>query len=257
MKIATWNVNSINTRAEYLRIWLEKNAPDVIMLQETKTPDDKFPESFFMEVGYKSYFNGQKSYNGVAILSKKELTGVVKGFDGEAEAEKRLISAFYDDKLIVCVYVPNGKSPADPSFKVKLDFFDKLREKLGENIKNKIIVGGDFNVALRDIDVWDPVRLDGSICFNPEERKKMKSILDTGYVDSYSKIWPEKQAFSWWDYRDGSFHKNHGMRLDYLLFSKNMENDIISCKIDRESRKKAGELKPSDHSPVIAEIMER
>lgn len=244
-------------RMEYIRIWLEKNNPDIIMLQEIKTTDEKFPQSFFMEIGYKSYFYGQKSYNGVAFLSKKELTNIVKGFDGEDQVEKRLISARYEDKLLICVYVPNGKNPDDPAFKDKLDFFDKLKKKLYKNRKNKIIVGGDFNVALREIDVWDPVHLDGSVCFHPEERKKMRAILDMGFIDSYSKIWPEKQAFSWWDYRDGSFHKNHGMRLDYLLVSKNLENCVLSCKIDRESRKKIGELRPSDHSPVIAEITEQ
>lgn len=257
MKIASWNVNSLKMRAEYLHIWLEKNDVDVILLQEIKTTDDKFPVSFFQEFGYRSYYYGQKSYNGVAILSKMNMENVVKGLDGYLEEEKRFISAQYGDFVFASVYVPNGKSPEDPAFQIKLSFLEKLKNHLAGIRKPNIVVGGDFNVAFRDIDVWDPVYLDGSICFHSSERQRMQAILDSGFVDSFAKINPGKQTFSWWDYRDGAFHKNHGMRLDYILVSENLSNWIVSSSIDRESRKKAGELKPSDHSPVLIEIREQ
>ncbi len=259
MKIATWNVNSLNMRSQYLRIWLEKNGVDIIFLQETKTPDEKFPLSLFSDIGYKAYFYGQKSYNGVAILSLFDLDDVLRGFGSDSEEdEKRLITASYKNISFVSVYVPNGKEPDNPAFTKKIEFFDRLRTHLTGLRKkgNKVIAGGDFNVAIRNIDVWDPQNLDGSICFHPNEREKMKEILDAGFVDSFAYLNPEKKAFSWWDYRGGAFHKNEGMRLDYILVSDDISGYLTSCHIDRDSRKKAGELKPSDHSPVVVQIRE-
>ena len=255
MKITTWNVNSINSRFDFIAAWLQKNHSDILLLQETKTPDYKFPQEKFKELGYHSYAYGQRTYNGVAILSVKPFDEIHTGFPNNYYSqEKRLIWGKYNDTYIINSYFPNGRNPQHPQFEHKLEFYENILSLLKKNFNksDNILIAGDFNVAPREIDVWDPQLLANSVGFHIKERKAFQQLLDWGLHDLFALKNPNIQQFSWWDYRQGAFHRNWGMRIDHILTTDNLITRCTSCSIDREARKKKGELKPSDHSPLTA-----
>lgn len=254
MRIATWNINSIKLRIEYLIKLIKDYQIDVICLQETKISDENFPiESFEKENLFVSY-SGEGGRNGVAIISKLKPKFERIGFlDGEEDTERRLIAAKIEDKYFVSVYVPLGGPKSSERFFYKLRFFDRLKRYFNRFHKNdeKIFLCGDFNVALEEIDVYNPQELEGEIGFLKEEREKLKEFLDWGFYDSFRFIYPDKKEFSWWDYRWNSYEKNRGMRLDYIFITQSLiENlvDVILLKNYREIEK------PSDHIPVIVSI---
>lgn len=264
IKIVSWNVNSINARMENFLFYLKQENPDILLLQELKCEDHKFPYDFIANLGYNIEISGQKSYNGVAILSKYPLEDVVKElpeFGGEKDEQKRYIEAvisFAGQSIrVASIYVPNGGSELEEGqknhetakFQYKMQFFDRLYRHFENNLRfNEIAVfGGDYNVAHHLIDVYDPKSLDGTICFHPLERQKFNALLNLGYFDSFRLKNPNSQAFSWWDYRGNGFKMGKGMRIDYLLTSPLAADKIQQVKIDDFIMEQP---KASDHAPV-------
>jgi exodeoxyribonuclease-3 len=254
MKIATWNVNSINVRLPQLIGWLRESDVDVACLQETKCIDENFPEGVLEEAGYKAVFHGEKSYNGVAILSKTDLTDVRKGFDSDdEESQKRLIAATVNGIRIVNTYIPNGQALDSDKFQFKLDWIQRLRALFDEcySTDDKVLLCGDFNVAPEPADVWNPPAWEGHIHFSLPERAAITFVKQWGFTDAFRKIHGDEKAFSWWDYRAGAFQKNHGLRIDHIWISPPLTDILKDCRIDKDPRELE---KPSDHTPVIAEF---
>ena len=254
MKIATWNVNSINARMPQLAAWLKAADPDVVCLQETKCVDESFPYQELFDLGYYSAFYGQKSYNGVAILSKEEPSDVVKGLsDDDEESQKRFISATINDVRIVDVYIPNGQSLDSDKFEFKLNWMQRLRAFFDEacSTDDKVLLCGDFNVAPEPEDVWNPGAWEGHIHFSLPERAAINYIKQWGFVDAFRAMNGNVKEFSWWDYRAGSFQKNHGLRIDHIWVSPPLADTLEKCWIDQAPRKLE---KPSDHTPLIAQF---
>lgn len=258
MKIITWNVNSIKARLPNVLEFLSEYKPDVVLLQELKCIEEAFPYMEIEELGYNCAVYGQKTYNGVAILSKYPLEDIRKGlpeFPEEQDARyiEALVNANGDVFRVASVYVPNGMDTASHKFQYKLDFFSKLYNHLNniKNLEEKIVIGGDFNVAHKDIDVFDPKSLRGSICFHPDEQTAFTKILNNKYIDMFRAYHPERQAFSWWDYRGNAWGFNKGMRIDYLLCNPLAADSSMNCEIISEPR---GKEKASDHTPVLAEF---
>lgn len=250
MKIVSWNVNSVKARLEHLVKYLRDTAPDVILLQELKCQDEAFPYMEIEELGYNIAIYGQKSYNGVAILSKHRIEDVYKELD---VSESRYIEAVTNGVRVASVYVPNGQEIGADKFKYKMSFFKNLHKHLQTLLQydEKVVIGGDYNVAPCDIDVYDPIALRNSLCFHPEEQHWFRTIENTGYVDSFRAIHPDKQVFSWWDYRAGAYHGNKGYRIDHIFLSPEAADVLQDAGIDATPR---GWDKPSDHAPTWVEI---
>ncbi len=262
IKIASWNVNSINARLENLLFWLQQTKPDVALLQEIKCEENNFPLQAISDLGYNVEIFGQKSYNGVAILSKFPLEDVVKNFD-KNDQQSRYIEALVclpnQAIRVASIYVPNGgaellpnqKANESDKFLYKMRFFDQLHNHLQNLFKhNEIAVfGGDYNVGAADIDVYDPKNLKGTICFHIDEQKKFRRILNLGYLDSFRMLNPTTQNFSWWDYRGNSWNYNKGMRIDYLLVSPKAADCLRQAFMDDKMMMERP--KPSDHCPVV------
>jgi exodeoxyribonuclease-3 len=253
MKIATWNVNSVRAREELVLKWMENESPDILCMQETKVEDDLFPSEGFTGMGYHIHLNGQKTWNGVAILSRSVPERVDRDLPGGFLSEqKRVITARFPGITIVNAYVPNGGDVALDRFRDKLDFLDRLRDyAVGLSGEGPLAVMGDFNVAPEADDVYDPVLLEGRVCFHPDERKKLREFLDNGMTDIFRTFNPRGKAYSWWDYRAAAFRRNMGMRLDLILLNKLAEEMAISCTIQEEPRKWQ---RPSDHVPVVLHL---
>ena len=254
MLIATWNVNSLKARLPRVQQRIEENKPDVLCIQETKMKDAVFPSLVFHEMGYESAHFGQGQWNGVAILSKVGLDNVINNFAvGEPDGEARIISAECGGITVVCVYVPNGRELEHDHYHYKLRWMKQLKQHVAKIAKpaGDVIVTGDFNIAPEDIDVWDPEALIGSTHVSAPEREVLSDLCAWGLTDIYRDQHPEPKLFSWWDYRDGGFHKNHGMRIDLLLVSESVAKRTKMTVVDRNARK--GE-KPSDHAPVVMEL---
>lgn len=254
MKIATWNVNSINVRLPQLLDWVERAQPDVVCLQETKCVDENFPAEPLRDAGFQIAFFGQKSYNGVAILSKDEIHDVQKGFDGDDdEAPKRLIAATINGVRIVNTYIPNGTELWTDKFTFKLDWLMRLRRLFDAAYEqnDNVLLCGDFNVAMEDLDVWSVAQWEGKLHFSIPERAAMYNVKQWGFVDTFRKINGDKQEFSWWNYREGAWQRNRGLRIDYIWTSPALAEKCTDCQIDRSTRSLE---KPSDHAPVIAEF---
>lgn len=254
MKIATWNVNSINVRMPQLVDWLEATAPDVLCVQETKTVDDGFPALELKAAGYDAVFTGEKAYNGVAILSKLPISDVQMNLPGDSsDAPKRMISAMVDGVRVVNTYVPNGSELGSEKFKFKLDWLMRLRRYMDEacDANKDVLLCGDFNVAMEPFDHWNAVGAEGKLHFSKPERAAMHYVKQFGLVDVFRKINGDVQEFSWWDYRAGAWQRNQGLRIDHLWASPSLAARCQSCVIDRSPR----ELTlPSDHAPVVAEF---
>ncbi|UBF23737.1 exodeoxyribonuclease III [Kovacikia minuta CCNUW1] len=266
MKVATWNVNSIRTRLNHLVNWLQENPVDVLCLQETKVIDDSFPRESFTSLGYDAHISGQKSYNGVAILSRIPLSSVSAGFApilGEAYADldeqKRVISGVADGIRIVNLYVPNGSSVGSEKYLYKLRWLEALREYLRELGGNQephprphsLLVCGDFNIALEDIDIHDPTGREKMVMATDLERQALRSVLELGLSDGFRKFTAEGGQFSWWDYRQAAFRRNLGWRIDHIYLTPDLYERAIACTIDVAPRKLE---QPSDHVPVILEL---
>ena len=251
MKIATWNVNSIRARAEHVKKFLDEKTPDILCIQETKVQDASFPESEFKDRGYFLIFSGQKSYNGVAIFTKFPYKDVKLDFF-DTNNQKRLMEITVNDITILNGYYPHGGERGSEAFFFKLEFFERMRSYLTSHHSpfEKILLCGDFNVALDENDVWDPEALQNEIGFMKEEREALKRLMDFGFVDLFRKFHKEK-AFSWWGYMGGAFRRNLGMRIDYILATEPVADKAKGCDIEVSYRKLK---RPSDHAPVVAEF---
>lgn len=268
IKFASFNVNSVKARLPRLNDWLKSSNPDVICLQELKCEDHNFPFEAMLDLGYNCAVFGQKTYNGVAILSKYKIEEVIKGLptinnDSEIDQQSRYIEAVISIEgevfRVASIYVPNGGSselqenqPIDQTlkFKYKMAFFDKLKNHLQKisQYDEMQIFAGDFNVACETIDIYDPQKFANQILFHPQERQKFRQILNLGLIDSFRSKNPQAQAFSWWDYRGNSYANNKGARIDYILTSPNVCDRIIEANIEEKGIR--DQEKPSDHAPV-------
>ena len=250
MKIATWNVNSLTARWPRVSEWLANTATDVVLVQETKQTDAKFPFAELEALGYQAAHYGQGQWNGVAIFSRVGLDDVATGLAGDEEA--RCIRATCGGIRVYSCYVPNGRSLDNPHYQYKLGWLGDLREELSQrDQRTPIVVGGDFNVALRDDDVYDIGKFEGATHVSPLERDALHALLDTGLVDLARAAHPEGAHYTWWDYREGAFRRGWGLRIDYLFADHATAERATSVEVDREARK--GE-KPSDHAPVVVTL---
>ena len=252
MKLVTWNLNSIRQRAERLLALLARHDPDVVCLQETKVVDADFPAEALRASGYRSVSLGQKSYNGVAILAKQEIGEVRAGFrDGRDDAQARLLGATVAGLRVICAYAPNGQSVGSEKYQFKLEWFARLRELLEREAEpaRELALVGDFNVAPGDLDVHDPAAWRGQIMCSDAERAALATLLDWGLADAFRSKYPDKVAFTWWDYRQLGFPKNHGLRIDHVFVTRPLLARLLDVEIDRNERKGK---QPSDHAPVIA-----
>lgn len=269
MRIATWNVNSLKARLEKVVWWLDRARPDVLLLQETKLTDADAPISAFRAEGYELAHHGEGRWNGVAIASRCGLDDVVTNFgaplapartsetgDDEPAAEARMIAATCGGVRVVSLYAPNGRRVDSPFYDAKLAWFARLAEWLSATTAPDaaVALGGDFNVAPTDADVWDPQACHGGTHVSAPERAALERLLAWGLVDAYRQHHPEAERYTWWDYRAGNFYKNIGMRIDLLLVSRPVAERTVWAEIDREARK--GKPVPSDHAPLAIDLDE-
>jgi len=256
VRVATWNVNGLRARLEFLLHWLRERQPDVVGLQELKLTDEQFPHAELENAGYRALSHGQKSWNGVAILSREPATLTQMGLPGHEEFGARLLSADVAGLSFTSVYCPNGKALDHADFPRKLAWFDALASHLAErhDPDRPALVGGDFNVCPAPLDSWNEEQLGGGMFHSEAERQRFQQLLNGGFVDVYRRMFPDTQAFSWWDYRGGAFHRKHGLRIDFLLATPKAMERVRSVEIDRDTRKKKEGLTPSDHAPVFADL---
>lgn len=252
-KIATWNVNSLKVRLPHVLDWLESEKPDVLALQETKTTDENFPIEQIEQAGYQSSFIGQKTYNGVAILSTSEANIIARDIPDYADEQKRVLAAIIQGITVLNVYVPNGFEVGSEKYEYKLKWLSKLHpfvEQLLQQNDNVIILG-DFNIAPEDRDVHDPEAWQGSVLVSDTERYEFNRLLKAGVSDCFRQFEETDKHFSWWDYRAAAFRKNSGLRIDHILASNTLTDACQGCYIDINPRKRE---RPSDHTPVVAEF---
>ena len=254
MKLATWNVNSVRAREERLLRWLEANRPDALCLQELKVTEDGFPALSLGSLGYRAAVHGQKTYNGVAVLSKTEPSDVERGFgDGGDDAQARLVAARVGGVHVVSAYVPNGAEVGSDKWAYKLDWLRRLRAWLDRRFAKGDLVAlcGDFNVAPEARDVCDPEAWEPSVLFHPEARAALEHVRAWGLVDAFRLHHEEGGLYSWWDYRMLAFPRNQGLRIDHVFLSEPLAARCRAARIDRNERKGK---QPSDHAPVVVEI---
>ncbi len=253
MKIATWNVNSLAVRLPQLIDWLALHAPDAVCIQETKLEDEKFPVAEIEAAGYRAHWFGQKTYNGVALLSRGEAVDVTHNIPGHDDAQARVISATVGGIRLIGAYVPNGQSVDSDKFVYKLRWLDALHDWIAAELQRhpRLALVGDYNIAPEDRDVHDPVAWAGQVLCTPQEREKFARLRALGLHDSFRLFEQPDKQFSWWDYRMLGFQKNKGLRIDHILVSDALKGAVRACTIDRPTRKNP---RPSDHAPVIAEL---
>ncbi len=253
MKIATWNINSIRVRLPHVLDWLAQQTPDALCLQETKVIDEDFPVDDFRRAGYTAVYAGQKTYNGVAILSRTPATDVMRALPKAEGVQQRLIAATVDGVRIVNVYVPNGEAVDSDKYGYKLSWLKALRVWLKTELEAhpKLALLGDFNIAPEERDVHDPKQWEGHVLFSDQEREAFRALLADGLVDVFRKFDQPAASFSWWDYRMGAFRRDLGLRIDHILTSRALANTCRACHIDKTPRALE---RPSDHAPVIAEF---
>ena len=253
MKIATWNVNSLKVRLPHVLQWLEDNPVDILCLQETKLTDDKFPVMEIEAAGFQVAFTGQKTYNGVAILSRKPETDIVRNNPLFPDEQQRIVAATYDGLRIVSVYVPNGQAVGSEKYAYKLEWLGMLKEWLATEQRKypKLAVLGDYNIAPEDRDVYDPVAWEGNVLVSGPERDAFRALQEIDLTDAFRLFEQPEKSWSWWDYRQLGFQKNRGLRIDHILLSRALVPHCTACTIDRLPRKWT---QPSDHTPVIAEL---
>jgi exodeoxyribonuclease-3 len=269
MRIATWNVNSLKARLDKVTWWLERARPDVLLMQETKLSDADAPTAAFRDAGYELAHHGEGRWNGVAVASRLGVADIVTNFgeprrrpatpdvgDDEPLAEARMMSVLCGGIRVVSIYAPNGRVVDSPFYKAKLAWFDRLARWLQEAAApgTPLVLGGDFNVAPTDADVWDPKACHGGTHVSEPERRAFARLCEWGLTDAYRLHHEEAGRYTWWDYRAGNFHKNFGMRIDHVLVSAPVARRIVASEIDREARK--GTPVPSDHAPLVIDIDE-
>jgi exodeoxyribonuclease-3 len=253
MKIATWNVNSLKVRLPHLLQWLGENPVDVLCVQETKLTDEKFPQEEINSAGYHVVFTGQKTYNGVAILSRHPIQDVVKNNPRFADEQQRIIAATIEGMRIICAYVPNGQAVGSDKYGYKLAWLAALRDWLAEEMQahEQLAILGDYNIAPQDRDVHDPVAWAGQVHCSEQERAALDALVALGLYDSFRLFEQPEKSFSWWDYRQLAFRRNCGLRIDHILLSPALAKRCVGCAIDRSPRKWE---QPSDHAPVTATL---
>lgn len=256
MKIATWNVNSLKVRLPHVLDWLASENPDALCLQETKTEDRGFPYAALETAGYRAMHNGQKTYNGVAILARGEPAEVQHDIPGYEDPQKRIIAATVGGVRLVCAYMPNGQEVGSDKYAYKLEWLAALTGWLREEMRRypQLALLGDFNIAPEDRDVHDPDAWREKILCSTPERAAFRTFLDLGLADAFRLFEQPEKSFSWWDYRMMAFRRNIGLRIDHILLSRELADRCCACRIDKAPRKLE---RPSDHAPVIAEIVER
>lgn len=257
--IATWNVNSVRQRLTHLLGWVQENRPDIVLLQETKCVNESFPTMELEELGYNLALHGEKTFNGVAILSKYPLDDIIYAIPGdETDTQCRYIEAVASlpngqAMRVASVYVPNGQEPNSDKFRYKMRFLERLYAHIQTLLSYEeiLVLGGDYNIAPQPMDVYNPKKLEGTICFHPAEREHWQRLINLGMYDAFRLLHPERQHFSWWDYRAQQFDRNEGYRIDHLLLSPQAADILAGCEIDDSPRKLE---KPSDHTPVWARL---
>ena len=253
MKIATWNVNSLSVRLPQVLDWLAAHQPDALCLQETKLTDDKFPHAELTAVGYESQWFGQKTYNGVALLTRTPATEVTKNIPGLDDPQARVIAGTVQGVRVIGAYIPNGQSTDSDKFVYKLRWLDALRAWVAQQVAlyPRLVLVGDYNIAPEDRDVYDPVAWAGQVLCTPEERTQFRGLIDLGLNDAFRLFEQAPKSWSWWDYRNLAFRKNQGLRIDHILVSEALKPGVRSCVIDKLPRKNE---RPSDHAPVVVEL---
>lgn len=255
MKLATWNVNSLRVRLPQVTEWLNTHQPDVLALQETKLTDDLFPVETFSALGYEAAYAGQKTYNGVAVLSRRPLNDVQSGVPGLDDEQRRALAVTTGGVRVVCLYVPNGQAIGTDKYAYKLDWLEHTRRWLATELAahERLAVMGDFNVAPEDRDVHSPERWAGQVLVSPPERRAFQTLLELGLSDAFRLFEQPEKRFSWWNYGALAFPRNWGLRIDHVLVSPTLGGECRSCQIDTGPR---GHERPSDHAPVVAEFSE-
>ena len=253
MKLATWNVNSLAVRLPQLIDWLAAEQPDVIVLQETKLTDDKFPAAALAEAGWQAAWFGQKTYNGVAVLAREAPQAVVRNIPGFADEQARVITASVGGLRVIGAYFPNGQAPGSEKFAYKMAWLEALRGWVAQELSQHehLVLMGDYNIAPEDSDVYDPVAWAGQIHCTDEERAHFKGLLGLPLHDAFRLFEQPPKSWSWWDYRNLAFRKNQGLRIDHILVSDALKASVSACRIDKAPRKNE---RPSDHAPVVVEL---
>ncbi|CAN1539819.1 MAG: exodeoxyribonuclease III [Sulfuritalea sp.] len=253
MKFATWNVNSLNVRLPHVLDWVRNNQPDVLCLQETKQEDSKFPYEALLEAGYESAHIGQKTYNGVAILSRHPIMDIQRNIPNFEDDQQRILAATINGIRVICAYIPNGQAVDSDKYQYKIRWLDALNAWLKTELIShpKLMLLGDYNIAPEDRDCHDPVAWIGQVLVSPAERLAFQNLLKLGLHDSFRLFEQAEKSFSWWDYRMMGFRRNFGMRIDHILVSDLLKPRCLSAYIDKFPRKLE---RPSDHTPVVLEI---
>jgi exodeoxyribonuclease-3 len=250
MQLATWNVNSLNVRLPQVLDWLAANPVDVLALQELKLTDDKFPAQALAEIGYQAQWFGQKTYNGVALLSKTPASEVIKNIPGFEDEQSRVLCATIGSVRVIGAYFPNGQEPGSDKFAYKMRWLTALREWVRAEMAAhpKLVLMGDYNITFDDLDVWDPEGLRETIHCTTEERLHLNALIDLGLTDAVRLFPQPEKNFSWWDYRDFGFRRKRGLRIDHILITEALKASASACAVDVAPRKNE---RPSDHAPVV------
>ena len=253
MKVATWNVNSLKVRLPHVLDWLAASEVDVLCLQETKTTDENFPVDEITAAGYHVAYSGQKTYNGVAILSKQPATDIITDIPGLDDPQRRILGATIDGVRVLDLYVVNGQEVGSEKFEHKLFWLDKVTDHIRTQLQEheQFVVVGDFNIAPDDRDVYDPEAWHERILCSTPERNALQKIIDLGLTDTFRLFEQAENSYSWWDYHAAAFRRNRGLRIDLVLASRTLADNCVSCEIDKEPRSLE---RPSDHTPVVAEF---
>jgi exodeoxyribonuclease-3 len=251
LRLATWNVNSLKVRLPHLLDWLARTKPDVACLQETKTEDRNFPLAEIESAGFRVVYSGQKTYNGVAILSRAPLSAELRGIPDFADDLKRVIAATIGDVRVICLYAPNGQEPGSEKYAYKLRWYSALTAWLKSEISGKLAVLGDLNIAPEPRDVHDPKRWEGKIHFSEPERAAFRALIELGFKDAFRLFEQPEKQFTWWDYRLAAFQRGWGLRIDHILLSPALAKHCTACSIDVAPRKLE---RPSDHTPVLVDL---
>jgi exodeoxyribonuclease-3 len=252
MKIATWNVNSLKVRLAHVLQWLQDKQPDILCLQELKLTNENFPSAAINDAGYQVAFSGQKTYNGVAILSREMLTDIVVDLPNYDDPQRRVLAVTINNIRVLNLYMPNGSSVDSDKYVYKLAWLESLHSFVQAQLEQyeNLVVLGDFNIAPEDRDVYDPKAWEGQVLCSKPERTALQKIMELGLVDTF-RLFHQDQQFSWWDYRQAAFRRNMGLRIDHILASTALAKKCVNVEIDKVPRKWE---QPSDHAPVIAEF---
>lgn len=253
VRLATWNVNSLRVRLPHLKDWIAANPVDAIALQETKLPDPDFPREEVEALGFAAVFSGQRTYNGVAILSKETPSDVVAGIPGFEDEQRRVLAATIAGVRVIDVYVPNGQAVGSEKYQYKLRWLAALEGYVAAQLARhpRLVVLGDYNIAPEDRDVHDPKAWEGSVHVSEPERAALRALVDTGLEDCFRRFEQPEKSFSWWDYRMMAFRRNAGLRIDLILASRPLAEKCAACHIDKAPRRLE---RPSDHAPVVADF---